>query len=125
MSTETSKIKALILEKPECYSTCQSIADSFGISYEALRKDFWRNEGITLGKWLTHAKVEYAKRLLRETELPCKLICYMVGLGRDDSGSKKFFRCVGLTMSEYRERCNGNSSRRLLKSTFGTKPTQD
>lgn len=103
MSIDTKRIREHVLANPEAHSTCKSVARYFGISCETLRKVFWRNEGTTLGKWLRDSKIEYAKKLLRETDVPCKQICYIAGLGRDDSGSKKFVKQAGLTMSQYRE----------------------
>lgn len=73
-----------------------------GCSVETLRKEFWRKEKRTLRDYVLEVRIETAKRLLVETDLPCKEICFEAGFGREDSGAKMFRRKVGMTMDRYR-----------------------
>jgi two-component system response regulator YesN len=79
----------------------QEVADALGCSYETLRKVFSRERGITLGRYLEVCRIEEMKRLLGESDLQIKQICYELGL-REDSAAHLFRRVTGMTMQAWR-----------------------
>ena len=83
------------------YST--DIAHAIGFSYETLRKKFRKEEGISLGRYLTLQRVETAKLLLQTTELKCYEICHRVGFPCQVTGCRIFKKYTGWSMAEYRQ----------------------
>ncbi len=104
MAFDTHVVKRLIRENLKAIHTVEDVARRINISPETLRKEFWRLERITLGDFITNSKVEEAKRLLIETDLLCKEICYEVGFRREDSGETSFKKRTGMSMQEFREK---------------------
>ena len=89
----------------------EDVAAALGLPLEPLRRAFLKQEGITLAEHIRLARVERAKRLLRETDLRCKEVCEAVGFGRVDDGERTFREAAGLTMRAYRERHRGRYRR--------------
>lgn len=79
----------------------EELAEALGCPYETLRKMFSREQGITLGRYLEVCRVEEIKRLLSESDLQIKQICYQLGL-REDSAAHLFRRVTGTTMQAWR-----------------------
>jgi AraC-like DNA-binding protein len=104
MAVDTQAVKRLIQENLKVIHTVEDVARRINISPETLRKEFWRQEKITLGDFITNSKVEKAKRLLIETDWLCKEVCYEAGFRREDSAETSFRRRTGLSMQEFREK---------------------
>ena len=102
------------------YST--DIAHAIGFSYETLRKKFRKEEGISLGRYLTLQRVETAKILLQTTELRCNEICHRVRFSNQVTGCRIFKKYTGWSMEEYRqifqEKTNIFSDALLKKSSL-------
>ena len=81
----------------------EDVAAALGLPMELLQRAFLRQEGITLAKHIRTARVEQAKKLLRETDLRCKEVCEAVGFARVDEGERTFREVAGQTMRAYRE----------------------
>ena len=60
--------------------------------------------GVTPHRYLTEARLDRAKDLLRRTDLPVTEICYAVGFESLGSFSALFRRRVGASPSEFRQR---------------------
>jgi AraC-like DNA-binding protein len=50
---------------------------------------------------MTHLRVERAKKLLLNSNLDCKEICYLVGFSSQVVGAHVFKRLTGITMKEH------------------------
>lgn len=81
----------------------RDVAEGMRYAYDTLRKDFKRQEGITLGVYLTQVRVERAKQLLIETEMRSSEIAYAVGFSREEVAAKAFKKETGLSMQAYRK----------------------
>ncbi len=104
MPTDTAKVKRYIEAHLKHIRTPQEIAQPLGLSYETLRKDFKRAEGITLGRFIMQARVQRIKQHLVATNLPCSEISYRVGFVREDVAARVFKRETSLSMQAYRKR---------------------
>ena len=69
----------------------------------------------TLGKTPQHEinrlRVDYLKRLLRETKMPIAEICDKCGFSEPSHFTRFFKRLAGQTPSEYRKRSDASASR--------------
>ena len=104
MPTDTAEIKRYIEAHLKHIRTPQEVAQPLGHSYETLRKDFKRIEGITLGRFITQARIQRIKQYLVTTNLLCSEISYRVGFVREDVAARAFKRETGLSMQAYRQR---------------------
>ena len=104
MTVDTTPIKQYIETHLTQIKGREDVAKFFGLPLEGLRKAFSEAEGQALADFITEARVEEAKRLLRKTNLTSKEICYAVGFARVDSGERAFKEATGLTMQAYRKR---------------------
>lgn len=93
------------------YITLESqdqVADYFGYNYAYLSRLFKRKAGVTMNKYITDKKVEFAKSLIVENEkLSFKEIASMCGYADAKYFSRVFKNETGYTPSEYRsEHCD-------------------
>lgn len=68
-----------------------------------LSKLFVRLVGEQPRAYLRLGQIEYAKRLLRDTNLPMNVIAYRGGFGTRTTFFRAFKRIVGMTPLQYRE----------------------
>lgn len=81
--------------------TLSDVAESVGISYGHLSKCFKQVEGNSFNSYLMEVRMEEAKRLMREENLPISEIAYEVGIGDPNYFSKCFRKHAGLSPKEY------------------------
>lgn len=77
------------------------VAEAVGISYGHLSKCFKQVEGNSFNSYLMEVRIDEAKRLMREDNLPISEIAYEVGIGDPNYFSKCFKKQTGLTPKEY------------------------
>jgi AraC family transcriptional regulator len=80
----------------------QELADLVDLSRFHFCTAFRTATGYTPHEWLTHQRIAYAKKLLRESKLSITDIALVVGYETHSSFSVKFRKVVGLTPSEFR-----------------------
>ena len=83
----------------------QSIADALSISTGHLSRVFHQETGKKLVDYLLEVRMEHAARLIRENELTNEQICETIGYSRLQYFSAKFKEYYGVTLNEYRRRC--------------------
>lgn len=85
----------------------ENVAEHVGLSSYYFSKLFKEYTGINFIDELTRIRVEQAKRLLLESELSLKEICYKVGYNDPNYFSRVFKKTVGMTPSNFRRKqCN-------------------
>ena len=82
--------------------TNTEIASVFGYHPFYLNRIFKESTGKTLHRVLTETRVENAKALLTQSELPIENVCWLSGFGDRTQFATVFKRYVGITPSEYR-----------------------
>lgn len=99
---DMDRIKRLV---HKCCRDVHSIADVAALANmrpETLRKEFSRRVGISLSRFITYAKVERAKKMLKQGDDSCMKICFAAGFSREEVGYRAFKRVTGVTMQQYR-----------------------
>jgi len=80
------------------------VPDSVYLSPFYFSRIFKQVTGYTFGEYVTRVRLEEAKRLLRETDLPIAEVARRVGYQNPGYFSGIFRRHLGISPSEYRER---------------------
>lgn len=80
------------------------VADSLGVTSAQLSKEFRRLFGTNLSDYLKTRQVEYADRLLRETQLTVTKVAYRAGFGTRRTFFRTYRRIRGETPEQYRAR---------------------
>lgn len=83
--------------------TLEEVADASGFSGSYFSTVFKKETGMGFNQYLTQVRMEQAKSLLRESELPIAEICRQVGYQDIKHFNRLFSRNAGLTPSEYRK----------------------
>ena len=104
MSLLSDQIKQVLLENLDKVRTIADLAQLLGLPYWTLWRQFNDEERDSLGRYMTHLRVEQAKKLLLNSNCLCKKICYLVGFSSQVVGAHVFKRFTGITMEDYRKR---------------------
>jgi len=72
-----------------------------GMSRRGFMKAFNRRVGCTPGSYLRQARIEFAKRLLTEQDLPLKTIASMIGFRSDNTFCIAFNRATGMAPKKF------------------------
>ncbi len=79
------------------------VSRELNISPYYFSKIFKEEEGVTFIEYLTRIRLDHAKKLLAENNLPVKEICAAVGYQDPNYFSRLFRRSEGVSPTEYRE----------------------
>lgn len=107
-SSQTDRLVGDILEyirsnMHSCEISLAAAAEKFGMSATVLSRLIKQNIGYTFTDYLVELRLEEAKRLLRETDLPVKDIVCRVGYVDLSSFTQKFKLKEGTTPGKYRK----------------------
>ena len=109
---DIQEVKRLIRLRYREIRSIEDVASLTRFSSGTIRKDFARKEHMRLSEYIARVKIENAKRLLEQTKMACRQVCFTVGFSREEVGERVFKRIVGRTMKQYRERSNKRARRR-------------
>jgi len=82
-----------------------SIAEAIGISTGHLSRMFHQETGRKLVDYLQEVRMEHAAKLLADGQLSNEEICERIGYSRLQYFANKFKEHYGLTLNEYRNKC--------------------
>ncbi|AGH49639.1 AraC family transcriptional regulator [Sphingomonas sp. MM-1] len=110
-SRESGRLSAGQLRRLEEYvdafprqpPTIATLARLLGISPRRLTTLFRDTTGLTVRAWVEGRRMEQARRLLTEGDLPLKAIAYDLGFANQGVFSTAFRRIAGMTPSAYRD----------------------
>ena len=94
-----------IRSMPPAELSTQAIADAMSISTGHLSRVFHQETGKKLVDYLQEVRMKHAARLLGQGEMTNEQICEAVGYSRLQYFSAKFKDYYGLTLNEYRRKC--------------------
>lgn len=83
--------------------TIQSIAERIYLSPNYVCTVFKQMTGHTINQYITHVRIEAAKKLLEDTSVKLVDIGYLIGYIEPSYFSKIFKKCTALTPKEYRQ----------------------
>lgn len=79
------------------------VYEEVGVSRRTLERRFVRAINRTVLSEIVRRRVERAKRLLLETDMPCHAIAAQAGFGSLNTFNRTFGRCEGMTAQTFRE----------------------
>jgi AraC-like DNA-binding protein len=103
--------KAKVIMREDVYKniTAEDISKSLGISYSGFRRAFKELTGTSPSKYMLELKLNEAKLLLYNTNLPIKEISYNLNFENPDYFPIFFKKRTGKTPSEYRHFASSNN----------------
>ena len=98
------KVKELVNEKLGDELSLQYIADQVHLNHQYLSYLFKTETGCNFSDYVTNARMENAKKLLKETSLKIYEVANMCGYSNSKHFMLVFKQLVGITPTEYREK---------------------
>ncbi len=89
---------------PQKNVTLAELAELCGICSAHLRRAFKNSTGQTVHEYVSQSRLNRAKSLLSETDLPLKEVSYRVGFSASSTFSAVFRKALGETPSDFRSR---------------------
>lgn len=83
----------------------EGVAAAFHVSTDTVRQAVVSQTGMLYRDYLIHLRIEYAKVLLRQEDIPIAELCQKVGYGNVSYFIKLFREVTGITPSKYRKNC--------------------
>lgn len=105
--------------------TLADMAARAAMSERNFRRVFSREVGVSPQNFIETARLEAARRLLEDGDLPLKSIAAKVGFGSEQSLRKLFRKHLGVAPHEYRERFGGAPRGAHPDQTFGVTSVQE
>lgn len=85
----------------------QKAADTFELSINNLSQQFKRHTGQTPLEYVNSLKINKAKKMLSESDIPLREVVTSIGYYDESGFIRKFKNVVGMTPGEYRNRYRG------------------
>ncbi|MDP4576046.1 GlxA family transcriptional regulator [Qipengyuania sp. G39] len=103
-STPIGKVRLHILENARADLSLDALADVARVSPRHLSRLFRAELGTSLATYVELTRIDIARRLLEDSELPIKQIAYLAGFGSTVTLRRAFRRRIGVMPMEYRNR---------------------
>ncbi len=101
-----SRMLAFINENCENEDLCVSyVAEHFELSMSNLSHQFKALTGRNISDYIAEKKMQFAKKLLRTTDIPISEVALRLGYNQTSSFIRKFKQCENRTPNEYRVAC--------------------
>lgn len=108
--TQCSSMRSLqewVLDNIDQKISVPLMADHVSMSLRNFTRMFHKEVGMRPSEFLEKARIDKARRLLSESELPMKSVAYKCGFGTTDQMRIGFRKHLSVTPREYRERFLG------------------
>lgn len=109
--TQSSGMRAVqewVLENLEQRITVAIMAEQAAVSQRHFRRIFTREVGMSPMEFVERARIDKARRLLSESDLPLKSVAFRCGFATTDQMRLGFRKFLGISPKEHRERFLGN-----------------
>jgi transcriptional regulator GlxA family with amidase domain len=87
--------------------TLTDLATHAAVSVRTFTRRFREEVGLSAQEWLTQQRIDRARHLLEETDLPIDQVAEQSGLGTAAVMRKHFARTLGISPSAYRSAFRG------------------
>ncbi|QKV91160.1 helix-turn-helix domain-containing protein [Streptomyces sp. NA02950] len=105
--SSTGAARAWALTRLDRPVSLRELAERESMSVRTFSRRFREEVGMTPVQWLTHARVERARQLLEETDLPVDRIAADAGFGTAASLRRHLHTALGVSPSAYRSTFRG------------------
>lgn len=89
--------------------TIEDIADAVGVSRRTFARAFAKHANVTPSVFVDQVRVDFARKLLEETDVPLKTVAFRSGFSNASHMRRIFLRQLGASPKEYRERFDPDS----------------
>lgn len=100
--SSTAAARAWALRRLDRPVSLRELADREGMSVRTFTRRFREEVGLTPVQWLTQQRIERARQLLEETDLPVDRVAADAGFGSDASLRQHLQAALGVSPSAYR-----------------------
>lgn len=109
-SPSTWRARAWALENLHLRFTLKDLADKEAMSVRTFTRRFRAEVGVPPGQWLLQQRLQRARQLLEETDLPVEQVAARTGFGTTVSLRQHFQTALGVSPSAYRSTFRGRST---------------
>jgi transcriptional regulator GlxA family with amidase domain len=102
--TPILEVQQWIRDNPQVKLSVRKLAQRAGMSERSFARVFRSQTGITPADFVEATRVDAARRLLEETNLPLQRVASASGFGSTEALRRVFLRQMGLRPSDYRSR---------------------
>ena len=102
--TPILEVQQWIRDNPQVKLSVRKLAQRAGMSERSFARVFRSQTGITPADFVEATRVDAARRLLEETNLPLQRVASASGFGSTEGLRRVFLRQMGLRPSDYRSR---------------------
>jgi len=95
-------VKDYIAQKLACNITLSDLATIAGVSSAHFCRAFHKSAGVPSHQYVVRERIELAKRLLAEGDMPIAQVALAAGFGNQSHLTKHFHRLVGTTPRQFR-----------------------
>lgn len=106
--TPIARAQAYIVDHIEQPFTVQKMAERVAMSSRNFARAFQREVGITPMQYLQNARIDRARKLLEQSDLPLKVVAAQCGFSSDRHMRKVFCERIGMTPAQYRAQFGGH-----------------
>ena len=106
-AASTGAARAWALERLDRPVTLEELAETAAMSVRTFTRRFRQETGVSPQVWLTAQRVDRARRLLEETDLPVDRVAERAGFGTAASLRQHLHAAVGVSPSTYRTTFRG------------------
>lgn len=102
--SDMGELQDYVLAHLKDHLSVPALASRAGMSERSFARIFRSETGTTPAEFVDHARIDAARRLAEESDLPAKRLADAVGYANVDSFRRAFGRRVGVSLTEYRRR---------------------
>lgn len=110
-TSPVGKVRLHILENARADLSLEALAEVARLSPRHLSRLFRAELGTSLAAYVELNRIDIARRLLEDSEMPIKQIAYLAGFGSTVTLRRAFQRSIGVSPLEYRQRFQTTKSR--------------
>ena len=102
--TDVREVQGHVLDHLKSDLSVAALAGRAGMSERTFARVFRSETGTTPAAFVEKARIDAARRLAEESDLPAKRLANAVGFANVDGFRRAFSRCLGVSLVEYRRR---------------------
>lgn len=98
------RVRRHVSQYPAGDLSLAALAGVAGMSVRSFTRSFTSETGMSPAAWVEGARVEIARQMLEQDDLPVKTVAHRAGFGSTSAARRAFVRRLGCTPAEYRQR---------------------